>query len=210
MQLALCPTCRVVHQVVSPTILLGLDDEHAYAATHCRFCETSSGQFLPLKDSPTKPSDDIGYPSAVVPLFEGQYRDWWLVGPDQLVLLAKAGLRVRLVRHLADEMRVPAERVAQWIGLPLADVPKPTPGKSLGQDQGWRLLWMARLIGQAQAIVDRAGKSAGFNAPAWMGSWLQTAHLVLGGVTPGDYLLRSDGPQIVSELLARLESGAYS
>ncbi|MDC6168386.1 antitoxin Xre/MbcA/ParS toxin-binding domain-containing protein [Paucibacter sp. XJ19-41] len=210
MQLALCPACRVVHQVVSPTILLGLDDEHAYAATHCRLCESSSGQFLPLIDAPDQPSDDIGYPTAVVPIFEGQYRDWWLVGPDQLVLLAKVGLRVRLVRHLADEMKLSADVIAEWIGLPLAHVLTPLPGKALELDQGLRLLWMARLIGQAQEMVDRAGKSAGFNAPKWMGSWLQTAHPVLGGMNPGDYLLRSDGPQTVSDLLARLESGAYS
>lgn len=210
MQLALCPTCRVVHQVVSPTILLGLDGEHAYDVTHCRLCETSSGLFLPLKDAPAQPADDIGYPAAVVPLFEGQYRDWRLVGPEKLALLAKAGLRARLARHLADEMRVPAERVAEWIGLSVTAAMKPLPGKALELDQGLRLFWMARLIGQAQEIVDRAGKSVGFNAPAWMGAWLQAAHPALGGESPGDYLHRPDGLQTVSELLARLESGAYA
>lgn len=200
----------VVHQVVSPTALVGLDDEHVYDVTHCRLCETSSGHFLPLKNAPAQPSDDIGYPAAVVPLFEGQYRDWWLVGPEKLALLAKAGLRVRLASHLADEMRVQAEVVAKWIGLPRADVLKPTPGKSLELDQGLRVLWMARLIGHTQAIVDRAGKSKSFNAPAWMGAWLQTPHPALGGVSPGDYLCLVDGPQTVSDLLARMESGAYS
>lgn len=209
MQLALCPACRVVHQVVSPTTLVGLDDEHGYAITHCRLCETSSGQFLPLKDAPAQPSDAISFPAVVVPLFEGQYRDWRLVGPEKLALLAKAGLRVRLASHLADEMRVPPGLVAHWIEMPLEDVLKPLPGKTLELNQGLRLLWMARLIGQTQEIVDRAGMAAGFNVPAWMGSWLQTAHPVLGGVTPGDYLRRSDGPQAVSDLLARLESGAY-
>lgn len=200
----------VVHEVVSPTVLLGMDDEHVYGATHCRLCETSSGLFLPLKDAPAQPPDDVGYPAAVVPLFEGQYRDWWLVGPEKLALLAKAGLRVRLVRYLADEMRVPVERVAQWIGLPLEDALNPMPGKALDQDQGMRLLWLARLTGQAQQIVDGASKSAGFNAPVWMGTWLQTPHPALGGASPGEYLRLVDGPQAVSDLLARLQSGAYS
>ncbi|MEO3711467.1 antitoxin Xre/MbcA/ParS toxin-binding domain-containing protein [Roseateles flavus] len=210
MQLALCPACRVVYQVVSPTVLLGLDDEPAYDVTHCRLCECASGLFLPLKDAPALASDDIGFPAAVVPILEGPHRDWCLVGPEQLVLLANAGLRVRLVRHLADEMRVPVALVAEWVGSPLADVLKPMPGKTLELDQGLRLLWIARLIGQVQEMIDGAGKYADFNAPAWIGAWLQTAHPVLGGVTPGDYLLRSDGPQSVSDLLARLESGAYS
>lgn len=210
MQLALCPSCKIVHEVVSPTALVGLEEERAYAITHCRLCETSSGQFLPLKDAPAQPSDEVGDPAAVVPVFEGQYGDWWLVGPDQLVLLAKAGLRVRLVRHLADETKLSADVVAEWIGLPRAAALKPMPGKTLDQDQGLRLLWMARLIGQAQEMVDRAGKSADFNVPAWMGTWLQAPHPALGGVTPGDYLDRPDGPQTVSDLLARLESGAYS
>ncbi|WP_271007426.1 antitoxin Xre/MbcA/ParS toxin-binding domain-containing protein [Paucibacter sp. B51] len=210
MTLALCPVCRVLHQIVRPTALVDVDEERAYSITHCRHCECSSGQFLPLKDADDTAPNDIGYPAAVVPLFEGQYRDWWLVGPEKLALLAKASLRVRLVRYLADEMRVPAERVAEWAGLSVTAAMKPVPGKTLELDQGLRLLWMARLIGQAEEMVDRAGKSAGFNAPAWMGAWLQAAHPALGGVSPGDYLLRSDGPQIVSELLARLESGAYS
>lgn len=210
MKLALCPACRVVHGVVSATVLDQLDEERAYEVTHCKLCETPAGIFLPLKDVPDERPNDIGFPAAVVPLFEGEYRDWWLVSPNQLTHLAQAGLRVRLVRHLADEMQLQVELVAGWIGLLLDEVPKPTPGKSLGQDQGWRLLWMARLIGQAQEIVDRAGKSAGFNAPAWMGSWLQTPHPALGGVSPGGYLCLVDGPQIVSDLLARMESGAYS
>ncbi|UDF36525.1 UNVERIFIED_ORG: DUF2384 domain-containing protein [Shinella sp. XGS7] len=210
MMLALCPACRCVHQVASPLALTGLDDEHASDITHCRLCESSSGLFVPMKDAPPSPPNDIGYPAAVVPIFWGQCRDWWLVGPDQLVLLAKAGLRVRLMHHLADEMRVPAELVAKWVGLPVTEAKKPTPGKTLELDQGLRLLWMARLVGQAQEIVDRAGKSAGFNASAWIGSWLQTPHPALGGASPGDYLLRSDGPQTISDLLARAESGAYS
>lgn len=210
MKLALCPACRVVHQVVSPTAFVGLEDERAYAITHCRLCETPSGQFLPLKDAPAQPSDDIGFPAVIVPLFDGQYRDWWLVGHEQLVLLAKAGLRVRLARHVADEMRVPPELVAHWIEMPLEDVLKPMPGKTLELDQGLRLLWMARLIGQVEVIVDRAGKAADFNAPAWMGAWLLAPHSALGSVSPGDYLRMADGPQTVSDLLARLESGAYS
>ncbi len=210
MQIALCPSCRVVHQVVSPIVLLGMNEERVYDVSHCRLCETSSGHFLPLKGAQAQPSGDVGYPAAVVPLFDGRYRDWWLVGPDQLVLLAKAGLRVRLVHHLADEMRVPAELVAQWIGLPLADFQKPMLGKALELDQGLRLLWLARLIGQAQTVVDGARLAAGFNASAWMGAWLQAPHPALGGASPGDYLHRSDGPQSVSDLLARMESGAYS
>lgn len=210
MQLALCPACRVVHQVVSPTVLLGLDDEHAYDVTHCRLCETSSGEFLPLKDAPTQASDDIGYPATVVPIFAGQYRDWWVVSPEQLTILAQAGLRVRLVHHLADEMRLRAELVAEWIGLPQADVLKPTPGKTLELDQGLRLLWLARLIGQAQTIVDNARTVTDFGAAQWTGTLLQASHPALAGVRPGDYLCRPDGPQAVSDVLARMESGAYS
>lgn len=210
MQLALCPSCRTVHQVVSPTVLLGLDDEHAYDVTHCRLCESSSGHFLPLKDAPAQPPDDVGYPAAVVPVFAGQYRDWWLVGPDQLMQLAQAGLRMRLLRHLADEMRVSAELAAQWIGLPMADVLQPMAGKTLDQNQGLRLLWMARLIGQAQEMVDRAAMVTDFEAVPWMGAWLQASHPALGGERPGNYLCRPDGPQAVSDLLARMESGAYS
>ncbi len=196
--------------MVSPTALTEVDEQRAYDITHCRMCESSSGHFLSLGEAPETPPDDIGFPAAVVPIFKGQYCDWWRVGSDHLVLLAQAGLGARLVRHLADEMRGSVELVAEWAGLPVTEAMKPMPSKALELDQGLRLLWMARLIGQAQEIVDRGGKSAGFNAPAWMGTWLQIPHPALGGVTPGDYLLRSDGPQTVSELLARLESGACS
>jgi hypothetical protein len=210
MTLALCPVCRVLHQIVRLTALVDADEERAYGITHCRHCECSSGQFLPLQDASEIAPNDIGYPAAVVPLFEGQYRDWWLLRPAQLELLARAGQRVRLVRHLADEMKLSEGVVAEWIGLPPADAMKPTPGKTLELDQGLRLLWMARLIGQAEEIGDRAGKPTGFNAPEWIGAWLQTPFPALRGLSPADYLHLTDGLQAVSDLLARMESGAYS
>ena len=210
MQLALCPACMVVHEVVSPTALVDRDEERAYELTHCQLCETSAGFFLPLQDATTVSSDGIGCPAAVVPIFAGKYCDWWTVSPDHLTILAQAGLRVRLVRHLADEMRLRAELVAEWIGLPLADVLKPMPGKALELNQGLRLLWLARLIGQAQTIVDSARTVTDFGAAPWAGAWLQASHPALGGERPGDYLCRPDGPQAVSDLLARMESGAYS
>jgi uncharacterized protein (DUF2384 family) len=72
-----------------------------------------------------------------------------------------------------------------------------------------RVLAIARLVGQADTIVCESGEPEGFNAAEWVSSWLQRPHAALGGKCPGELMGTADGCMLVSDLLARQQSGAY-
>lgn len=73
MKLAICPCCRVVHQVADPKALDGATDERRYRLTHCRLCKTPSRFFKVVeREVPELRPDEIGYPAAVVPSALGE------------------------------------------------------------------------------------------------------------------------------------------
>jgi len=204
---AMCPACRCLYQVVGPARISGEDAQRIYDLTHCLVCETSSGLFLPMKDEPGTPPNNFGYPLAVVPVFEGKYADWALADASMISTCAQAGLRARLVHHLAEEMSVPLLVLARWIGLnDLTTLSAPT-RRALKPGVAERLLHIARLIGIIQLRADRETELTATGAALWMGAWLQTPHPELGGARPSDYLGRSRDRLVLSNMLERTQVG---
>lgn len=67
MKIAVCPICRIVHEVVGPAALQEASEERRYDLTHCRLCETAGGLFRLLdEEAPALKADEIGYPAIVV------------------------------------------------------------------------------------------------------------------------------------------------
>ena len=209
MKLAICPACRVVHEMVSPTILNGLDHQGVYQRTHCRMCEVPSGYFLPLKETPALDAGEIGYPAAVVPVFDGAYSDWFLADADKVEAVARGGLRMRLARQLADDMRIPWKVVDAWIGARRTATRAKPYLMALEAPQAETLLGIARLIGQAEVVVERSGDPPGFQGAPWMGKWLQTHHQTLG-TRPDQFISTAADRKVLSDLFARYESDARS
>jgi hypothetical protein len=58
-------------------------------------------------------------------------------------------------------------------------------------------------------MVARNG-ATGFNAAKWLGAWLNSPLPALGGVRPGSYLDTMTGQELLGELIAMTESGAYA
>jgi putative toxin-antitoxin system antitoxin component (TIGR02293 family) len=73
-----------------------------------------------------------------------------------------------------------------------------------------RILGVARLVGQIQAMVEESGEPEGFDARAWLTRWLGEPLAALGGTCPRDLLDTIEGQRMVSEALARMQSGAYA
>lgn len=66
MKVCKCPRCRVVHEAVPASTLVGLSEELVYRRTHCCLCESPSSEFVPLPDERDLMDDEFGYPMAVV------------------------------------------------------------------------------------------------------------------------------------------------
>jgi uncharacterized protein (DUF2384 family) len=81
--------------------------------------------------------------------------------------------------------------------------------QTLSPDESERVLGMARLVGQLEAIVQESGNAEGFDAAAWMSRWLHEPLPALGGVRPIDLMDRMEGQGVVATALAQMQSGAY-
>jgi putative toxin-antitoxin system antitoxin component (TIGR02293 family) len=132
-------------------------------------------------------------------------------GPLERVELVKAGVPAEMAVTVAKAMGVSKDSLYQTLGLPRATIDrKLRDGKVLSRDESSRVLGIARLVGQAQAIIEESGEPAGFNAAEWVGQWLAQPVGALGGRTPGELMDTAEGQAIVSNLLDRAVSGAYS
>lgn len=125
--------------------------------------------------------------------------------------IVKTGLPARLLVTLASDMNVPRERLYTWLGIPRTTANRKLKDDDvLSQDESERVLGMASLVGQVQTILRESGGRPGFDAARWTADWLAEPNDALGGRTPGEFMDTSDGRTLVSELVARMQSGAYA
>lgn len=127
------------------------------------------------------------------------------------VRLVKQGIPASAVENIAKRMAMPKERLVLTLGLARATVDrKARENKPLSTDESSRLLGMARLVGQVQSMVEESGDPTGFNAAEWVARWLDQPLPALGGQRPAELMDTPDGQGLVSDLVARMQSGAYA
>jgi putative toxin-antitoxin system antitoxin component (TIGR02293 family) len=126
------------------------------------------------------------------------------------VKIVKAGLPATYVKVLTASMHMPIEKFYRTTGLvrPTIDR-KIRSSRPLNQDESERVMGIARLLGQAQNLVEQSGVAAEFDAGRWVGEWLQKPLPALDGNSPGEFMDTVDGRALVSDLLSQQQSGAY-
>lgn len=82
--------------------------------------------------------------------------------------------------------------------------------QTLSAGESERVLGIARLVGQVEAMVQESGTPEGFDAGAWLSAWLREPVPALGGARPIDLVDTMEGQALVSGLLAQMQSGAYA
>jgi putative toxin-antitoxin system antitoxin component (TIGR02293 family) len=131
--------------------------------------------------------------------------------PIERVKLVKDGVPASVVETLAKRMAIPKERLMATLGLARATVDrKVRENKRLSPDESSRVLGMARLVGQVQAMVEESGRPEGFDAAAWVARWLDRPLPALAGQRPAELMDTAEGQGIVANLAARMQSGAYA
>ena len=93
--------------------------------------------------------------------------------PIDRIRSIQLGIAASSVVDMARRMELPKERLIACLGLARATIDrKVREGKLLSSDESERVLGMARLVGQVQAMVEESGNPAGFNAATWLSGWL--------------------------------------
>jgi putative toxin-antitoxin system antitoxin component (TIGR02293 family) len=127
------------------------------------------------------------------------------------VSIVKDGVPALYVNVLTACMGMPKDKFYRTIGLmrPTVDR-KLRASKRLNQDESERVMGIARLVGQAQSLVQDSGGPAAFDAAKWVAAWLDRPLAALGGKRPGEFMDTADGRTLVADLLAQQQSGAYA
>jgi hypothetical protein len=66
MKVCRCPRCGVVHEAVSASALIGLDETLARPRIHYRVCSLAGEHFTPLPNGPDLRPNKPGYPMEAV------------------------------------------------------------------------------------------------------------------------------------------------
>ncbi len=131
--------------------------------------------------------------------------------PIDRIGMIKRGIPAATVEVMARRMAMPKERLLASLGLARATVErKVRENRPLSNDEGARVIGMARLVGQVQAMVEESGDPKGFDAAAWVARWLELPLPALGGRRPGELMDTAEGQGLVADLVARMQSGSYA
>ena len=131
--------------------------------------------------------------------------------PVERVARVKAGVMARDLTPIGQRMALSNERLYALLGLSRSTVDrKVREDKPLSRDEGERVLGMARLVGQAEAMVAESGDAADFDAPKWLAGWLAQPLPALADRAPGEFMDTAEGQALVAGLLGLMQSGAYA
>jgi putative toxin-antitoxin system antitoxin component (TIGR02293 family) len=142
---------------------------------------------------------------------EKSARTFFHASPLERIRIIKQGVPAKFVVVISVSMKMSKETLYGALNLARATIDRKVSKKQLlDQDESERVLAMTRLVGQADSIVRDSGTTEGFSAAEWVAAWLQRPHPALGGRRPGELMDTADGRDLVTDLLARQQSGAYT
>lgn len=131
--------------------------------------------------------------------------------PMEVVTTVRGGVPAEQMKYITTRMRWPQEKSITALGLTRATFGRRLTNKEkLSTEESSRVFGLRRLIGQVEAMVRESGNPEGFDAPAWVGKWLERPQPSLGGKTPSSFMDTAEGQQLVMQVLTQAQSGAYA
>ncbi|HEX8297352.1 MAG TPA: antitoxin Xre/MbcA/ParS toxin-binding domain-containing protein [Chthoniobacteraceae bacterium] len=122
-------------------------------------------------------------------------------GVSALVAVVRQGLHFSELESLRDQLELPMDRLAGYLGLARATVHRRKLSGQLTPDESDKVLRFARLLGQATRLFGSVEEAQG---------WLNTPQHGLGGAVPLEYAGTEVGSREVESLLGRIDYGVYS
>lgn len=133
------------------------------------------------------------------------------VQPIDRIKLIREGVPARYINVISDSMGITKETLFKFLNLPKSTIDKKSvANQMLPIEQGERLIGMAKLVGQVESMIAESGNPDGFDAAKWVASWLEKPSPALGGERPSAYLDTVSGQEMISDLLAKIQTGAYA
>lgn len=139
------------------------------------------------------------------------HREVYRLEPTERIQLVRSGVPASELGRFASDMDIPKTRVCEWLHISRTTASrKAKDDHLLSQDESERAVSLSRLVGQVEQIVAESGDPEGFDAGKWLARWLDESNAALGGRKPAEYLDTADGRDLVSRLIAQMQTGAYA
>ena len=137
----------------------------------------------------------------------------WLyrAAPAERIRVIKAGIPASDVKRFVAELYLDQNVMFGALNLKTATVNrKAARNEALSAEDSERVIGLAKLVGQLEAMIEESGDPTGFDAPSWLSHWLRERLPALGGDRPIEMLDTMEGQAVVSRILAQVQSGAYA
>lgn len=131
--------------------------------------------------------------------------------PLERIDMIKHGLPAVEAKRIIADLAIGQGAALKALNLSTATVNKKAKqAHTLSPAESERVIGIARLVGQLEAMIQESGNPKGFDAVAWMSRWLQEPLSSLGGARPIDLMDTMEGQTLVSTALAQMQGGAYA
>ncbi len=139
------------------------------------------------------------------------FADIYRMMPTERIKIIKKGVSAIDVTNLAKSSGRTKARLFSVLGLRRATINrKMRANQRLSTEQGERVIGFSKLVGQVQLMVEQSGDPKGFEPAKWVANWLDRPLPALDGQCPADFMDTGEGQELISNLLMKMQSGAYT
>lgn len=140
-----------------------------------------------------------------------RYLEIFRASPADRIRLIKGGVPAAKAKRMIADLHFDQGVMMGALNLKTATVNrKAARDETLSPEESERVIGIAKLVGQIEAIVEESGNPEGFEAPRWLSDWLREPLPALGGARPLELLDTMEGQSLVSKALGQAQSGAYA
>jgi len=138
------------------------------------------------------------------------YMEVYRSSPQMRITIVRTGVKASDAKKIISDLRLDQQTLFGALNLKTATVNrKAARDEALSTEESERVLGIASLVGQLEAIVAESGNPEGFDAAQWLSRWLREPLPALGGEKPLSLLDTITGQSLVSDALAQMQSGAF-
>lgn len=139
------------------------------------------------------------------------YIEIYRSSPLARIKMIRSGVKAGDAKQMISDLHFDQQALLRALNLKTATVNrKAARDEALSMEEGERVLGIASLVGQLEAIVEESGDPEGFDATQWLSRWLREPLAALGGEKPLSLLDTMEGQSLVSDTLAKVQSGAFA
>ena len=127
--------------------------------------------------------------------------------------LIRNGVKAADFKTFVSGLDVQQEKVFTMLDIATATVNrKASRNEALSREDSEKVVGMAKLIGQVETMLEESGDPdlmKDFDAARWLTHWMEEPIPALGGAAPADYMDTIEGQEMISRLIATMQTGAY-